>query len=429
MRNVKTGEEIGNIEHLQIVGSYSGLVGKRKHLILFEADHALVHAKQNELPLRPTGQSKEQIQLDRFVLRDSELQVKDRSSKPVTFVVPQLEIRGLGAPKAGSFSATINLPLPQMTVETTGAFGPFVKGNIDATPVSGEFKVDRATLAPFDALRGKLTSSGKFNGTFGTVDLVGNASSPDFALTKVGHELPVSADFRAQVTIKNGEITFRSIEAELGTTSIHGNGVISPIRQDAPGFLNLDFTAPSGSVNDLLWLFSKAPEPDMIGPIRFHTIAALARKPQHFLQEIVLKGNFVINDARFSSPATQTKLEKLSKRAEGQPDAPPSYTPVALLSGDVYLHDGVAHLSNVEFRVDGADAHGGGTFDVEDKKVDLNGKLRMQAELSNTTKGFKSKLLKLIDPFYKKHGAGADVPVSITGTASHPKFDVHVLKK
>jgi hypothetical protein len=40
---------------------------------------------------------------------------------------------------------------------------------------------------------------------------------------------------------------------------------------------------------------------------------------------------------------------------------------------------------------------------------------------------WKSLLLKPVDPFFKKNGAGAEIPVKISGTKSAPKFglDLH----
>jgi hypothetical protein len=35
---------------------------------------------------------------------------------------------------------------------------------------------------------------------------------------------------------------------------------------------------------------------------------------------------------------------------------------------------------------------------------------------------WKSILLKSVDPFFKKNGAGAEIPVKISGTKSAPKF-------
>jgi hypothetical protein len=41
------------------------------------------------------------------------------------------------------------------------------------------------------------------------------------------------------------------------------------------------------------------------------------------------------------------------------------------------------------------------------------------------TTGVKSKLLKLVDPFFAKDGAGAVIPIRITGTKSSPKFGLN----
>jgi hypothetical protein len=38
------------------------------------------------------------------------------------------------------------------------------------------------------------------------------------------------------------------------------------------------------------------------------------------------------------------------------------------------------------------------------------------------TTGWKSILLKPVDPFFSKHGAGTEVPIRITGTESEPHF-------
>ncbi len=47
----------------------------------------------------------------------------------------------------------------------------------------------------------------------------------------------------------------------------------------------------------------------------------------------------------------------------------------------------------------------------------------MQSEISHAATGFKSFLLKPLDPFMKKRKAGAVIPIAITGTAGHYKID------
>lgn len=61
-------------------------------------------------------------------------------------------------------------------------------------------------------------------------------------------------------------------------------------------------------------------------------------------------------------------------------------------------------------------------YSLDGKVFDFHGTLRMQAKLSQMTKGWKSILLKPIDPFFHKEGAGTQVPFKITGTRSEPHF-------
>jgi hypothetical protein len=52
----------------------------------------------------------------------------------------------------------------------------------------------------------------------------------------------------------------------------------------------------------------------------------------------------------------------------------------------------------------------------------------MRATLSKAAGGIKSVILMPLDPFFKKNGAGAIVPVRITGTYSHPVFKALLTK-
>jgi hypothetical protein len=58
--------------------------------------------------------------------------------------------------------------------------------------------------------------------------------------------------------------------------------------------------------------------------------------------------------------------------------------------------------------------------------MDFHGTLRMQAKLSQTMTGFKSLLLKPVDPFFRKGGAGAVLPIKITGTRQNPSFGLEL---
>jgi len=92
------------------------------------------------------------------------------------------------------------------------------------------------------------------------------------------------------------------------------------------------------------------------------------------------------------------------------------------LRGHVLLRHGIATLSNLSFGVPGALAQMRGTYNLITEKIDLHGTLKTQAEVSKTTHGIKSLMLKVLDPFFKNKPDGYLAPVKITGTYDHPMF-------
>lgn len=92
------------------------------------------------------------------------------------------------------------------------------------------------------------------------------------------------------------------------------------------------------------------------------------------------------------------------------------------LKGHVLLRNGVATFSNLSFGVPGALAQMRGTYDLISEKIDLHGTLKTEAEVSKTTRGIKSLMLKVLDPFFKNKPNGYQAPVKITGTYDHPTF-------
>jgi hypothetical protein len=55
------------------------------------------------------------------------------------------------------------------------------------------------------------------------------------------------------------------------------------------------------------------------------------------------------------------------------------------------------------------------------KAVNLQGVLRTNGKLSDTTSGFKSLVIKALSPFLKRRSITV-VPFTITGTAGNPSF-------
>jgi hypothetical protein len=72
--------------------------------------------------------------------------------------------------------------------------------------------------------------------------------------------------------------------------------------------------------------------------------------------------------------------------------------------------------------VPGATAYMHGTFNLLNEKVDFHGVLKTEAEFSKVGGGgIKSIFLKPFDAVFKKKPRGAEIPVKLTGTYSHPE--------
>jgi hypothetical protein len=63
-----------------------------------------------------------------------------------------------------------------------------------------------------------------------------------------------------------------------------------------------------------------------------------------------------------------------------------------------------------------------GDYSLNGQTFDFHGTVRLDATVSQMTTGWKSILLKPVDPFFSKDGAGTEVPIRITGTQSEPHF-------
>ena len=64
-----------------------------------------------------------------------------------------------------------------------------------------------------------------------------------------------------------------------------------------------------------------------------------------------------------------------------------------------------------------------GEYSLDGERFEFEGKVLTNAKLSQMVASWwKSLLLKPVDPFFKKDGAGAEIPVKVSGTRSAPKF-------
>jgi hypothetical protein len=186
-------------------------------------------------------------------------------------------------------------------------------------------------------------------------------------------------------------------------------------------------TLTGDRLEDLLRLAIKSNKPFMTGIVNLKTKFNLPPGDVDVIDKLALDGQFVVEDARFKNTVVQEKVDELSRRARGEKKNSESGGEVVSdLEGRFTLKDGVMTFSRLSFGVPGALIRLSGAYGLSDETMDFHGTLRMQAKLSQTVSGFKSILLKAADPFFSKDGAGAVLPIKITGTRQNPSFGLEL---
>ncbi len=368
------------------------------------------------------------VVVDEIVADDAELDmlVRDPSKPPHIFYIRHLSLQhaGLGQPMA--YQATLTNPIPEGLIESRGQFGPWQRDEPRLTPLTGTYTFTHADLGTIRGLSGILSSQGKFSGLLDRIDVQGETTTPDFSLGIGGHPVPLETQFHAVVDGTTGNTMLDSVHAKLLNSEFVARGGV--FRE--PGHLYrrvlLDAVSDHAKLEDLLRLAIKADEPPMTGVVSFRSRIDVPPGKGPVADRLKLDGQFDISSARFSKLDVQSKVAALSHRGQGQTEGGNSGSVVSDFSGKFVLGDGVMTFSNLTFGVPGASVHLDGTYTLRGEEVNFRGSLRLQATLSHLTTGWKSKLLKPLDPLFEKHGAGTFVPITITGTGSDPHFGVDV---
>src|SRR5258708_21004595 len=191
----------------------------------------------------------------------------------------------------------------------------------------------------------------------------------------------------------------------------------------------IDGGSARARIEDIRRLFVKADRPPMSGHVNLQAHVEIPPGQEQFLKKVRLRGRFGIAGGTFSTPSTQEGVNKLSAGASGEKDSPDPETALTGLSGDVELRGGISTFPDLSFGVPGAGARLHGTYNLLNEKIDLRGQMKVDSKLSNTEKGSKAFLLKMMEPFFKKRKKGEVVPVRISGTYDHPSFGLSLNDK
>ena len=431
----KPADPIITIHKLTIESTFAGLLSKPGRIRRIIADGLRIQVPHGGANLHAeAGPGSDQIIIEELRADNAvlELATGRTGENKLVFQIHSVQFRDIGDGKAVPFQVSLHLPVPPGEVESSGSIGPWKdeKGTVRSTAISGKYVLNRANLGVFKAVGGTVFSRGEFSGNLEKLTVAGITDTPNFEVKESGHQFHLSTQFRGILDMQNGDLVLPSLEARLGNTNLLAHGSVS----GKPKTVTLDVTQGQGQIQDLILLFSEAKASPVLGPVVFQTQIVLPPEHRPFKQRVRLTGNFNISRARFTSTNTQKDVDQLSERAEGKKDKEKDYDQdddengfervMTDLKGDVIMKDGVATFSPVSFAVPGADADMKGTYNLLTKRVDLRGKMRMLATVSQASTGAKSIFLKVLDPFYKKKkkGAGAEVPIRMTGTYGHTHF-------
>jgi hypothetical protein len=321
-------------------------------------------------------------------------------------------------------------------IQSSGLFGPWKQDSPRDTPVQGKYAFNHADLSTIRGIGGMLSSVGQYSGTLNNIVVHGTTDTPDFRIAISGHPVPLHTEFHAVVDGTCGDTYLKLVKASFLHTSFTASG--SVVRLKGPHShghdIALDVVLERGRIEDLLSLGVRTQPPVMSGPVEMKTKLHLSPGEETVADRLKLAGEFHVLDAHFSNEKVQAKLNSLSLRSRGRkPPRAQSQEEVENVPTDLQgvftLGDGLLSFSALHFLVPGTQVNLTGGYSLDGREFDFHGKARLAARLSQMTTGWKSILLKPVDPFFSKNGAGTEVPIKITGTQSAPHFGLDFHRK
>jgi hypothetical protein len=347
---------------------------------------------------------------------------------PLQFDLEQVTLEDFAFDKASPYRARLTNPKPRGYIDSTGRVGPWDVDELRLTPVSGGYTFDDADMSTIKGIGGTLDSTGKFEGHLERIGVVGVASVPDFQLQLTRQPVKLETRFHATVDGTTGDTYLEQVDAVLGASKIKATGSVAGAPKAKGRSVLLDVQIQQGRLEDVLRLAVKGARPPMRGTLTLRSGFELPPGEEDVPKRLLLKGTFQITGAQFTSDTVQDKVDGLSRRGRGQPTNTDVQNVLSAFGGAFSLGHGVLHLPRFRFSVRGSTVDLSGTYRLESETMNFAGTLALDAPLSKTTTGFKSFLLKAVDPLFRRGGVGTLVPIKIAGSVEKPEFGVEVGK-
>jgi hypothetical protein len=356
---------------------------------------------------------------------------RDRRKEPLAFDIKTLRMHAGGSDTPFSFDAVLMNAKPPGEINSKGKFGPWDKDEPSDTSVSGSYTFRNADLGVFKGIAGKLSSDGNYKGILGRIEAAGHTDVPNFTVTLAGNPVHLVTDYKAIIDGTSGNTYLQPVTAKFGRSTIVATGSIEGKEGVTGKIVSLDAVVNNGRLEDMLRLGVRATTPPLSGVISFRSKIVVPPGNIDVIQKLKLDGAFVVASAEFSKLNVQAKVNDLSHRGEGNPDDADAPTVASDFHGKFSLDQGVLEFRDLAFNIPGVTIALTGRYGLEAQSLHFQGTATLAAKLSQTTTGFKSVLLRAFDPLFKKKGsgAGAVIPITISGTADKPTFGLNLLHR
>lgn len=373
------------------------------------------------------------ILVSQFVCDEANLVINtSRPDKPpLEFAINNLEMHDIGPGQPLRFTATLINPKPVGRIHSSGFFGPWQPDDIRSTPVKGDYTFSNADLSTIKGIGGILASTGSYHGSLDNILVDGTTDTPDFRLTISGHSVPLKTRFHAIVDGTSGDTYLQPVEAKLLSSTLTATGSIVRIKEPKGHRVLLDVLSKDSRIDDLLRVAVRV-DPAMTGKSDFRAKLEIEPGSADISDRLRLAGDIHISGARFTNEKIQSRVEDWSERTRGEPKLiqPGLQEDVRSdMNATFVLNGGLLSVSQLHFQMPGAKVSMSGIYKVDGSECDFHGKADLDAKLSQMVTGWKSVLLKPMDPFFSKNGAGTEVPISVTGTRTELHFGLDFHKK
>ena len=368
---------------------------------------------------------------DRIVCDDSRLVIDTikPGKDPKLFLLQHIILRELGPDQPWQYDATLINPVPRGDIQATGTFGPWQVFDPGAAAVTGHYLFDHVDLNTIKGIGGTLRSTGDFHGQLDRIAVDGTTTTPNFSLDTANHPLRLETKFHALVDGTTGDTYLQPVQAKLGRTEFTCRG--SVVNHKGIGHtIDLDVDVPAGRLEDFLALAVHTQPVVMSATITMKTKLHLRPGKESVTEKLGLRGGFTLTRVHFNNPAVQDKVDILSLRAQGLPGkAVTGAEDVrSRMDGTFTMASGKLSLPELRYAMPGVNVRLNGIYSLDGNQFDFRGTVRTDATISHMVASpSHSLLLRPLHPFFRKHGAAAEIPVNISSAGMvsprcHPPF-------